>query len=141
MKSKTIFEGYCSLVCILSLPIMVYLLGQVLISSYYVISPKSGLAANFTIESQVTFKLPKFEVPEGCPNLLEQTPEDFYAQKKRMYDTEVLHISHSAKHRIRSLLIYLVILVVVFFLINQPYKFKNCHSLRSLGRAEDARPF
>ena len=115
MKFRTIFESYCSLVSILSLPFTVYFLVHLLINSYYILNPKAAFSADFTVNSQVSFKLPKFKVPEGCPSITPDTEEEFQAQKKRQYDIEVLNVKYFAKHEVRSSVIYLLLLLMIFF--------------------------
>jgi hypothetical protein len=114
MNLRTVFEGYCSIVCFLSLSIMIFLLGKTLLNSYYYLSPETLYPPAYkTIEQE--FKLPKFDIPEGCPDLLRETPEQRSAHKKRRYDYEIQSIQNQAAHQVRSSLVYLVLLLLSFF--------------------------
>ena len=116
MKSKTVFEGYCSIVCVLSLMAMVFLLGKTLLNTYYYFNPEAAYPPAYkVIESQAKFKLPKFEVPEGCPDLLTETPEERLVRKKRRYDYDIQSIRDQTAHQIRSSLVYLILLFTTLF--------------------------
>ncbi len=116
MKFRTVFEGYCSLVCVLSLIVMVFLLGKTLLNTYYYFDPGAAYPPAYKlIESHSEFKLPKFEVLEGCPDLLVETPEDRLARKKRRYDYDIQSIKDQTAHQIRLSSVYLVLLFMTFF--------------------------
>ena len=116
MKFRTIFDGYCAVACLISLAVIVFLLGNTLLNTYYYLSPESAYPPAYKIiESENEFKLPKFEIPEGCPDLLQETDEQRLIRKKKRYDYEIHSLRHQAIHQIRSSLVYLVLLFIVFF--------------------------
>jgi hypothetical protein len=93
---------------------MIFLLGKTLLNSYYYLSPETLYPPGYkTLEQE--FKLPKFDIPEGCPDLLRETPEQRSAYKKRRYDYEIQSIQNQAAHQVRSSLVYLVLLLLSFF--------------------------
>jgi hypothetical protein len=111
MKTRSNFEGYCVLICVLTLPVLIYALAKVLLSTYYYLNPESSLHHSITIEVQVPMK---FKMPSEC-ELVQQAPEEHLAEQVRMYNN---HLNDAARINLRVIetySIFLVLLLLTFF--------------------------
>jgi len=111
VKIRSIFEGYCVLVCVLTLPVLIYVVARVLLSTYYYSNPEASLHHSIKIEAQVPMK---FKMPGEC-EFVQETPEEHLAQQVKMYN---YHLNDAAQINLRVIetySIFSVLLLLTFF--------------------------
>ena len=110
LKGRTTFEIYCSLVCVISLGLAVFVAGNVLLNTYYFFYPDAGLHPSYRMDYESPIMI---EFPPGY-ELPERSAEQIYAEKNRQYMTNIRDAEFHYSYLARQYSMYLLLLISVF---------------------------